>query len=74
MFSRKTKNQNVTFRDIEMSIKNRKIGKFHYSKCPVDISNIDADKTMISNKVSFGRKDLNVLLVTQMMKKLSNYV
>ena len=57
-----------------MSIKNRKIGKFHYSKCPVDISNIDADKTMISNKVSLGRKDLNVLLVTQMMKKLSNYV
>ena len=48
--------------------------KFHYSKYAVNMNNVDIDKLIISNNVSFGRKVLNTLLVTKLMKKLSHYV
>ena len=40
----------LTFSDIEA-------GKhtFYYSKYPIDKNNVDIDKVMISNQVSFGR-------------------
>ena len=31
--------------------------KFHYSKYPTDIKNVNHDKIMIPSKVSFGKKD-----------------
>ena len=47
--------------------------KIHLSKHPTDMNNIDIDKMMIYNKVSFGKKVLIILLDTKMMKKLSYY-
>ena len=47
--------------------------KIHLSKHPTATNNIDIDKMMIYNKVSFGKKVLIILLDTKMMKKLSYY-
>ena len=47
--------------------------KIHLSKHPTDMNNIDIDKMMIYNKVSFGKKVLIILLDIKMMKKLSYY-
>ena len=48
--------------------------KFHYSKYLININNVDIEKLIISNNVSFGRKVLNALLVTKLMKKLNHYL
>ena len=48
--------------------------KFHQHKEPIVIKNIEIDKIVVLNKVPFGKKDLNILLVTKMLKKLNFYV
>ena len=49
--------------------------KFHFSKYPLDMKNVDIDKIMISNKVSFSKKEVvNTLLVTKIMIQLSHCV
>ena len=55
------------FGDIE--VKKR---KFHYSKTRILLENVDLDKILISNKVSFVEKKLNTLLATKMIMKLTN--
>ena len=57
-----------------MVILKSKKQKFHQHKRPVSITNIDIDKTIVSNKVSLVKKDLNILLTTKMLKKLDLYV
>ena len=42
----------LTFGDIEKC-------KFHYSKYPTDITNVDIDKILISNKIYFYKKGFN---------------
>ena len=42
-----------TFVDTEIKKRN-----FHYSKCSANISNVDIDKMIISNKVSLDKKGL----------------
>ena len=44
--------------------------KFHLHKEHISIRIIDIDKTVVSSKVSFGKKDLNILLATKMLKKI----
>ena len=55
------------FDDIE--VKKR---KFHYSKTRILLENVDLDKILISNKVSFVEKKLNTSLATKMIMKLTN--
>ena len=45
--------------------------KFHYLKYPININNVDIDKMIISNSLSFGKNVLNTLLDTRLVKKLS---
>ena len=45
-------------------------GKFHYSQYPLGITNIDIDKIVISNKVSFDKNGFKYF-VTKIMIKLS---
>ena len=44
--------------------------KFHQYKEPISIKNIDINKIVVSNKIYFGKKDLNISLATKMLKKL----
>ena len=44
--------------------------KFHQHKGPISIKNIDINKIVVSNKIYFGKKDLNISLATKMLKKL----
>ena len=39
--------------------------KFYYSLDPTNIKNVNIDKILISNTVSFGEKVLNNLLITK---------
>ena len=39
--------------------------KFHYSLHPTNVKNVNIDKMLISNTVSFGKKVLNNLLITR---------
>ena len=48
--------------------------KFHQHKRRSSIKNIDINKTVVSNKVSFDKKDLNIVLATKIIKKLDLYV
>ena len=41
---------------------------------PISIKNVDIDKILVSNKVPFDKKDLNILLVAKMLKKLNLYL
>ena len=45
--------------------------KFHYSEYPININNVDIDKMIIGNCLSFGKNILNTLLDTRLVKKLS---
>ena len=36
--------------------------KFHQPKSPISINNIDINKIVVSNKVSFGKKDFKYLI------------
>ena len=46
---------------------------FHQHKRPISIKNIDMNKIVVSNKVSFGKKKI-ISLATKNLKKLSLYV
>ena len=48
--------------------------KFHKHKEPISIKNIGINKITVSNKISFGKKDFNILLAKRMLKKLDLYV
>ena len=50
-------NKFLMFSEIEI-----KKHKFHYSKYPVGIDNIDIDKTMIYNKVFLGKTDFKYFI------------
>ena len=52
----------LTFDDIEID-KN----KFYHYKSPVPLRDLDIEKVLVSNKVSFGEKNINTLLVTSLM-------
>ena len=58
----KSKNKNF------INIKNKKVG------ITIVIKHVDINKIVVSNKVPLGKKDLNILLVTKMLKKISLYV
>ena len=48
--------------------------KSHYHKNGILVDDVDINKTIVSNNVSFGKKIfliLNILLLTRGMKKLS---
>ena len=59
----------LKFGDIEIEKQ-----KFHKHKEPISIKIIDINKITVSNKISFGKKDLNILLATRMLKKLDLYI
>ena len=59
----------IKFGDIEIQKQ-----KFHQHKGPISIKNIDINKIVVSNKVSFGKKGFNISLTTKMLKKLDLYV
>ena len=48
--------------------------KFHQHKRPISIKNVDIDKIVVSSKVLLLKKDLNTVLATKMLKKLSLHV
>ena len=58
----KSKNKN------SINIKNKKVG------ITIVIKHVDINKIVVSNKVPLGKKDLNILLVTKMLKKINLYV
>ena len=43
---------------------------FHQRKEPISIKSVDIDKLVVSDKVLFGKKDLNILLAIKMLKIL----
>ena len=47
--------------------------KVHQYKSPISISKMDINKLVVSNKVSFGKKDLKYLLVMKMLKMFDLY-
>ena len=53
----------LNFGDIEI-----KKQKFDQHKRPISIENIDINKIVVSNKVSFGKNDLNISLATNVLK------
>ena len=55
----------IKFGDIEIEKQ-----KFHQNKIPTSIKNVDINKIVVSNRVSFGKKKsvLNILLAIQMIK------
>ena len=52
----------LTFDDTEID-KN----KFYHYKSPVPLRDLDIEKVLVSNKISFGEKNINTLLVTSLM-------
>ena len=66
----KTKKTVIKFGDIEIHKQ-----ELHQHEGPISIKKMDINKMGVSNKVCFGKKkDLNILLATKMLKKLSPYV
>ena len=55
----------MKFDDIEIQKQ-----KFHEHKRPISIKNIGINKIVVSNKVTFGKRDLNISLATKMIEKL----
>ena len=45
--------------------------EFHQHKNFISISNVDINKIVVSNKLSFGQQDLKYFIVTKMLKKLN---
>ena len=59
----------IKFGDIEIQKQ-----KLQQNKVTTLIKNIDIDKIVVSNKVSFGkRRDLNISLATKMLATLDPY-
>ena len=59
----------MKFDDIEIQKQ-----KFHKHKRPISIKDIGINKIVVSNKVAFGKRDLNISLATKMIEKLDLYV
>ena len=57
---------------IQKQNKTKKI--FNRHKEPISIKNIDINKVIVSNKVPFGKKNLNILFATKILEKLGLYV
>ena len=55
----------IKFGDIEI----QKAKKFHQHKETISIKNIDINKIVVSNTVSFVKKNLNTLLAAKVLKK-----
>ena len=53
----------IKFGDIEIEKQ-----KFNQIKKPNSMKNIDINKIVVSNKVYFTKKDLNISLATKMLK------
>ena len=53
----------INIEDIEI-----KKQKFDQHKRPFSIKNIDINKTVLSNKVSFGKRNLNISLAAKILK------
>ena len=53
----KVNKDGLTFDDIEIEKR-----RFHYSKYPLDINDVDINKIMVLNKVSFGKKGFKYLI------------
>ena len=47
------------------------IYKFHQHKSPIWIDNIDINKIVVSNKVSFGKKDFNYFIANKDAKEVT---
>ena len=45
--------------------------KFHQHKIIISVKNIEIDKIVVSSKALFVKKDLNILLVAKMIRKLN---
>ena len=54
----------IKFGDIEIEKQ-----KLHQHKRPVSIKNADINKTVVSNKVSFGKMDFKLFIVYKTLKK-----
>ena len=59
----------IKFVDIEI-----KKQKYHQHKRPILIKNIDINKTVVSNKISFGKKDFKHFIGYKDATKLDLYV
>ena len=53
----------MKFGDIEIEKQN-----FHQPKKPISIKNIDINEIVVSNKISFGKRVLNISLAIKMLK------
>ena len=49
-----------------------KKNKFYCHKSPVPLRDVEIEKVLVSNKISFGKKTTNILLITCI--KLSHYI
>ena len=54
----------ISFGDIEVEKY-----KCHQRKIPISIGAVDFNKIIVSNKVAFGKKVLNILFSTKMITK-----
>ena len=65
----KMKKTTIKFDDLEIQKQN-----FHQHIRPISVKNVDINKVVVSNKLSFGKNDLNTLLAKKIIKKLDLYV
>ena len=63
------KKTTIKFDDLEIQKQN-----FHQHTRPISVKNVDINKVVVSNKLSFGKNDLNTLLAKKIIKKLDLYV
>ena len=63
------KKTTIKFDDLEIQKQN-----FHQHIRPISVKNVDINKVVVSNKLSFGKNDLNTLLAKKIIKKLDLYV
>ena len=60
----------LTFEDIEIENKN-----FYHRNTSIFKKDVDIEKELVSNKISFGEKTITTLLVTSVMIiKLNHYI
>ena len=61
--------ENLTFGDIEIE------KKIYCHKAPKFLKDVNIEKVLVSNKISFGEQTINTLLVTCIMIiKLNHYI
>ena len=59
----------LTFGNIEIEK-----SKFYRSKTPIFLKDVDIEKVLVSNKISFGEKNYILLVTCIMVIKLSHYI